>query len=147
MTGHTVKTVQCALHDKDGAIVNEERAFTLIEIVVALAILAASLILIISVIPTGVMSLKKAEDYQSASAYAAYLVEEARQQRPPSASYPLTDWVGEKAINRTVFTFQRDIYAVDRQEPHRVFDIIVTVRWVRTPRPLTLSTRVYFQDK
>jgi uncharacterized protein (TIGR02598 family) len=124
-----------------------DRGLTLVEIIVAVAILASSILIIISIIPTGVLSLKKSEDIQSASAYGMELIEEVRNSRPDYQNYPVTDLDVEKSLNNTNFRFQRDIYAIDLQTPHRLFDIIVTVNWPRQPQPLRLSTRVYFQEE
>jgi uncharacterized protein (TIGR02598 family) len=122
------------------------RAFTLIEMVVAIGIIATSLIMIVSIIPTGVLSLKKAEDYQSANAYGMSLIEETRNSRPACSSYPVTDLVAEKTFNNTKFLFQRDIYALDSRNPHEFYDILVTITWARQPQPLRLSTRILYQE-
>jgi prepilin-type N-terminal cleavage/methylation domain-containing protein len=120
--------------------------FTLIEMIVALGIIAVSLIMIISIIPTGVLSLKKAEDIQSASAYGMSLIEETRKSRPAYTAYPVTDLTAEKVFNNTRFLFQRDIYAIDSQNPHNFYDIVVTITWSRQPQPLRLSTRILYQE-
>jgi|GEM_PF-1614739 len=124
----------------------KEKGFTLVEIIVAFAIFAASVMIIISIIPTSVLSIKKAEDMQAANSYGLTLVEERRNNRPSYSSYPVTEFQTEKKINSTVFTMQRDLYAIDIQEPHRLYDIVVTIRWARQPQPLVLTTRVYYNE-
>lgn len=122
------------------------KGLTLVEFIVAIAVFAASILIIISIIPTGVLSLRKAGDYQSATAYGMSLIEEFRNTRPEFAEYPVTDLDMGKSLNNSDFRFQRDIYAIDAQIPHRLFDVIVTVRWQKQQQPLRLATRVYFQE-
>jgi len=125
---------------------NKVSGLTLVEIIVAVAIIATALILIVSIIPTGILSLKKAEDYQSASSYGMALIEEVKNRRPEHLAYPVTDLDFNRDFNNTTFHFQRDIYAIDVQVPHRLFDIVVTINWSQQPEPITLSTRVYYQE-
>lgn len=123
-----------------------QKGFTLIEVIVATALVAISLFIIASIIPTGILSLKKAEDYQSASALGMSLIEDVRAEKPHHASYPVTDLVTERELNNTQFHVQRDIYALNQQSPPRFFDCLVTIRWNRQPVPLKLSTRLYFRE-
>jgi type II secretory pathway pseudopilin PulG len=122
------------------------KGLTLVEIIVAIAVFAASILIIVSIIPTGVLSLRKAGDYQSATAYGMSLIEEIKSARPDYADYPVTDLDMGKSLNNSDFQFQRDIYAIDAQIPHRLFDVIVTVTWQKQQQPLRLATRVYIQE-
>jgi len=123
-----------------------QKGLTLIEVIVATALIAISLFIIASIIPTGILSLKKGEDYQSASALGMSLIEEVRSEKPHHSSYPVTDIVATRELNNTLFTLQRDIYALDQQSPPRFFDVIVTIGWNRQPVPLRLSTRLFFRE-
>ncbi len=74
------------------------------------------------------------------------LIEDIRVEKPHHASYPVTDLVSDRELNNTQFHLQRDIYALDHQNPHRFFDVLVTIGWNRQPVPLRLSTRLYFRE-
>lgn len=111
------------------------RGFTLLEVVLAAALLAASLLVIVSLIPSGVLSLKKAENIQAATAYALEVLEWDRANF--SSTAPPDSQV---TLNGTVFHVHNDVYAVPTYSG--LYDLAVTVSWDRQPQPVILATRV-----
>lgn len=115
----------------------------MIEILVATALIAVALIMIVSVVPTGIFSIKRAADFQSASTYGNELLEDARVTALAYPSYPVTDRNLSITLNNTVFHVTRDVYAVDGKVPHRLFDVVVSARWTGQPVPQRFYTRIY----
>jgi prepilin-type N-terminal cleavage/methylation domain-containing protein len=121
--------------------------FTLIEIIMALALFSMCIFLVINVIPTGVMTLKKAEDLQSASLYGQEIIEDAVRSFPKGAAYfPVKDREFDITMNSTQFHVTREIYNVDTCTPPKLFDIVVVVSWDRQPMPLRLGRRLFLRD-
>ncbi|MBM3465923.1 MAG: hypothetical protein FJX76_27855 [Armatimonadetes bacterium] len=109
------------------------RGLTLVEILISVGLLAMAILFVVSIIPTSVMSLKKAEDLQAADAYGVGLVEMARMAPPAEAE--TREFV--VTLNRTEFHFVREV----RQVEEGLIDILVTATSnARTP-PLRLATR------
>jgi prepilin-type N-terminal cleavage/methylation domain-containing protein len=111
------------------------RGLTLVEVIVSLAILAMGLLFVLSLIPSSVLSLKKAEDLQAASAYGMELLEMVRLQ-PPSAEERQAFDVD---FNHTSFHFVREIYSVEEG----LFDVVVVAQGREDTPPLRLATRVH----
>ncbi len=116
------------------------RGFSLVEIVVASALVAATVLMVMGLIPFGVTSLKKAENMQAATAYGVEVLEARRasilQERPA-----IPDAIDVR-LNQTEF----HVESTTRTTAHpagRLVDISVTVTWNRQPVPVVLATRVY----
>lgn len=107
---------------------------TLIEVILAVALLAMGVLFVASIIPTSVMSLKKAEDLQAASAYALKIVENLRL-HPPAG--PDTQG-GVVTLNRTEFRFSYEVLPVEEG----LFDIVVVMTGRPDSPPFRLATRV-----
>lgn len=111
------------------------RGLSLLELIIAVALLAIAVLFIVSIIPSGVLGLKKAEDLQTASAYGMELIETVRM-HPPAApdrrSFALT-------LNSTNFDFVREIYAVEDD----LFDVVVVVTGNPDNPPYRIATRIH----
>ncbi|NDD26706.1 MAG: hypothetical protein EB084_00360 [Proteobacteria bacterium] len=113
------------------------RGFTLIEVIISTALLVAGLLVVVSLIPSGVLSLKKAEDLQTATAYALEVMETSRNGLEQTAfldRFTVT-------LNDTEFTVLRETQ-VAPQTDGRLHDVIVTVEWRGQPAPVRLATRM-----
>lgn len=110
--------------------------FTLVESIVAAALIGACLLTIISVIPSGVLSLKKAEDLEAATAYGMEVLEMRRARLDPG------EMTHEITMNATRF----DVVSRVDEQPHpggHLYDFVVTVSWNRQPCPVRLATRLF----
>jgi uncharacterized protein (TIGR02598 family) len=111
------------------------RGFTLAEVIVAAGLVAMSALMIVTLLPSGVLSLKKAENLQAATAYALEVIEAHRAHSTVAPDFKVT-------LNDTQFRVQSTTRAV----PHpsgRLQDVLVTVTWNRQPQPVSLATRLY----
>lgn len=116
--------------------------FSLLEIVVALCIVAVSLTLIVGIIPMNVSGLKKSEAIQAATLYASEVLAQA--ESPAFVAEPATMFLDRTVvINQVPFRVVRGIYGVDAPERPRLYDVIVNVSWETQPVPVELRTRVY----
>ncbi len=93
----------------------DREGWTLLEIVVAVVLVAIALIVIVALIPTTVGALKKSENIQAATLYAIEVLEDARRADfVPVAAH--RSFVRTLPINGILFNVQRDIYGVDDEE-------------------------------
>lgn len=114
------------------------RGFTLVEVIVAAALVAASILLMVGLLPTGVLALKKAEDVQAATAYGVEVLETRSAALPP-APFTSAFWI---TLNGTRFRVRTVVSAVPHPSGH-LYDLAVTVTWNRQPAPVRLFTRLY----
>jgi uncharacterized protein (TIGR02598 family) len=110
------------------------RGLTLVEILMAIGILAMGILFVVSIIPSSVLSLQKAEDMQAAAAYGMELIEAARME-PPDTEETREFIV---TINRTELRFERRVISVEED----LFDIVVVATMHPDKPPLRLATRV-----
>lgn len=116
--------------------------WTLLEITVSAVLVAVAVVVIVGLIPTTVTSLKKSENMQAATLYAVEVLEDARRTDfVPDASHRRCDRTLE--INHIAFAVARDVYALDGEDPPRLYDVVVKVTWKPQPVPVELKTRVY----
>lgn len=104
------------------------RGFTLIEVILAVALVGAGLLVLVSLLPSGVLSLKKAEDLQTATAYGVEVMEASRRglaQTPHLADFTVT-------MNATEFHVTRLSQAV-AGGGGRLYDVCVNVSWHGQP--------------
>jgi uncharacterized protein (TIGR02598 family) len=113
------------------------RAFTLVEVIVAVALIGAGLLLVVSLIPSGVLSLKKAEALQTATAYCVEVMETSRMGLERTGY--LDDF--RVTLNTTEFHVVRQAASVPDTDG-RLFDVIVRAEWDGQPAPVVLGTRL-----
>lgn len=140
------------------------RGFSLVEAVIMTALLAVIFVPIASLFPTGVLSLKRAEDRQTAVYLAKEYIEEARAVWLPNlpaavtASLQLNEtaksWtttaedtplISTREMNKTIFTITRRVWAIRGKSglPPSLIDVLVMVEFPMSPVPVTISTRYY----
>lgn len=105
--------------------------WTLVEIMVAVVILASALMLVLGLMPGGVLSLQKAENLQAATAFGEELLETA----PAPESFPVTPETFQRKANGTDFEATRSV----RRESETTYLIEVSVNWSTAERPLLLE--------
>lgn len=106
-----------------------KRGLSLLEIVVAVGFLAISLIMVLSLMPAGILSLDQAEKLETGTSLGTMLVEEARLPGPPE-TLPFT-------LNGTEYTCRR---WCDNVGPE-LFDVHVRVEWHDARAPLEFWQR------
>lgn len=116
--------------------------WTLLEVVVSLVLVAASVTVIVGIIPMGVTSLKKSESLQAATLYALELIEDAA--RADFESVRANRLLKrDVTLNKFQYRVARELYFVDEEEPSHLYDVVVNVSWDSQPAPVILRTRVY----
>ena len=114
------------------------RGLTLVEILVAVGLFASGLMLVLSLLPAGVLSLAQAENLQTATTYAKRLLEET----PEPTTFPTTQTDLRYSANGMDFEASRvvrEVTPVGGGDP-QCYDSIVKVEWngCRVPVELTL---------
>lgn len=115
------------------------RGLTLVEVIVALGLIAVSLMLILGLIPAGIRSSQRAADIQAAAAWSRLLIE----QTPPPTEFPITAELAQsnhqQQIGSTIFQAKRQVTV---QGPY-LYRIEVETTWDAADRPLGLSLTRY----
>jgi len=111
---------------------------TLVEILVAVGLFCTGLMLVLSLLPAGVLSLQQAENLETATQFAQRLIEEANE----PTTFPKTDTNLRYSANGMDFTATRifrEVTPVGGGTP-MCFEILVKVDWngCRVPVELTL---------
>lgn len=105
------------------------RGLSLLEIVVAVGFLAISLIMVLSLMPAGILSLDQAEKLETATSLGTMLVEETTAPGPPET---LTF-----TLNGTEYSCHRSTTSVASD----LFDVRVRVEWRNARVPLEFWLR------
>lgn len=115
--------------------VKRSRGLTLVEVMVALGLIAVSLMLILGMIPAGIQSSQRAADIQAAAAWSRQLLEET----PPPSDLPIPGAEAltqhERTIGPTEFRATRRLTLTG---PY-LYRIEVETTWRDGVRPLHLS--------
>lgn len=121
------------------------KGLTLVEILVAVGLFSTGLMLVLSLLPAGVLSLQQAENLQTATQFAQRLIEEAAE----PATFPKTDADLRYSANGMDFKATRVIREVTPAGGGTplCYEIMVKVDWngCRVPVELTLR-RLKGQD-
>lgn len=106
---------------------------TLLEVVIAMSLLALGFMFVLGIVPTSITSVKRSEDIAAATAYGMEIVEYARRSMPtePTKEFKVT-------FNQTEFKFTREVVPAE----DGLSDVIVTVHWTDTHPDVRLVTRL-----
>ena len=115
------------------------RGLTLVEILVAVGLFATGLMLVLSLLPAGVLSLQQAENLQTATQFAQGLIEEA----PEPTSFPVTETDLRYSANGMDFVATRVIREVPPPGggDANLYETTVKVDWNGCRVPVELSLR------
>ena len=112
---------------------------TLVEVLVALGLIAVSLMMVLSMIPAGVRASQRAADVQDAAAWARQLIEET----PSPNEFPIPADLAmsnhAQKIGATDFTAQRKVTVKGAY----LYRVEVTVTWRAADVPVTIALTRY----
>lgn len=112
--------------------------FTLMEIVVCIVLISVCTILVVSIIPEGVVSIKKAENVEMATMYATEVADTVSSGTTVASPIDVT-------LNHTAFHVTTDVTAVDSGSglniASRLQQANVTVTWPDQEVPVRVATR------
>ena len=110
---------------------------TLVEIMVAISLIAVSLMLVLALIPAGIQSAQRSENIQSATAWSRQLIETA----PVPSEFPIPNEIAvtehETKIGNTRFEGKRTLSLLPGKT--YLYRIEVEINWSEATRPLTIS--------
>lgn len=112
-----------------------QRAFSLVEVIVASGILGLTIPLVLNLLPTGFVSLRKAETLQVATSLALYRMDEVPFLDPQTGGLRETLSVGARS-----YVLTREFYKIDETR----WDALVTCE-SENLTPIRLATRVIRQ--
>ncbi len=125
-----------------GIDIHRRGGVTLVEVMVALGLVAVSLMLILGLIPAGITASQRASDIQSAAAWSRQLLEETS--APSTLPIPAAEAESthELQIGPTVFTATRRLKVTG---PY-LFRTEVETRWRAGIEPITMSVTRFNPD-
>lgn len=132
------------LSDEEVRIRRKSRAMTLAELIIGLALFAIAIIPIFGIIPTAYMSIKKAEDYASASCYAQEVLEMYRMSNPSLTDEQHYHGSRDVILNNTEYKMYIDVYGMDENTPYETIDVVVNLYWKKIPEHLDVFTRIVY---
>ena len=117
------------------------RGVTLVEVMVAIGLVAVSLMLVLSLIPAGIHSAQRSEDIQAAAAWSRQLLEDA----PVPETFPIPADIAQTQhtlkIGRTNYTATRRLFTQPGE--HFLYHVEVVMTWDPEARPLTMTLTKY----
>lgn len=113
--------------------------FSLIEIMVAMVILAICIIFTAVSITQSRKALRQAEYVQVATCYASNLIEETKTAPPEISLLPLTNLDEDVTVGSRRFHVVRSIYSLGVYKEYSSQQIVVNITWDSCARPLIFS--------
>jgi type II secretion system protein I len=103
---------------------HQSRGFSLLEVMVALAILGLAVVAIFQLYSINLRTTQKAEDYSKAIFYARSMMDEAYSFVDPSDAADVEEYEKKYKVTREV-----SLHAESENGKVKLYDIIVTVSW------------------
>ena len=122
----------------------KKRALSLAELIIGLCLFAIAIIPIFGIIPTAYFSIKKAEDYSSASCYAHEVIDNYRITNPSISDDVHREW--PVCLNNTEYNVSVDLIPQDVGSPSNLIDVVVTLKWKKIPEQYTLYSRIFYSQ-
>lgn len=113
--------------------------FTLIELMVTLALLAITIIFGAAAITQSRRAFNHAKFMQGATAYAKGLIEETKGAPPSPAELPKTDLDRDEIIASNSCHVNRTIYPVQEKDDYAMEEVVVKIEWPQSTTPLIFS--------
>ena len=117
------------------------RGLTLVEVMVAIALIAVSLMLVLALIPAGIHSAQRAENVQAAAAWSRQLLENA----PVPDEFPIPSEIArtehQTKIGSTDFSAVRTLNTIPGES--YLYKVAVETTWGEAVEPVRLSLTKY----
>jgi len=120
-------------------------AMTLAELIVGLFLFAIVIIPVFGIIPLSYLSVKKAEDFSTASLYAQEIANSYRIHNP-GLMVPSLCTKKDVLLNNTEYYVHIGLYGIDLELPHTLVDVVVTLYWKKIPEQTRIMTRVHYGE-
>jgi Tfp pilus assembly protein PilV len=121
--------------------ITKSGGLTLVEVLVAIGLIAVSLMLVLALIPAGIHSAQRAENVQSAAAWSRQLLEDA----PVPEEFPIPEDIALEnftmKIGRTEYRAERRLSTIPGE--NFIYRIEVETEWDEGVRPVILSLVKY----
>jgi hypothetical protein len=119
---------------------------TLAELIIGLCLFSIVIIPMFGIIPTAYTSIKKAEDYSSASCYAQEIIESYRAVNA-NLTIPYDSRAWDITLNTTDYHVVVDLYGIDQgagPAPHDLIDVVVNMYRRKIPQQFQFYSRIYY---
>ncbi|MGV8118867.1 MAG: prepilin-type N-terminal cleavage/methylation domain-containing protein [Candidatus Xenobiia bacterium LiM19] len=117
-------------------------AFTLIEVMVAIGLLAITLLFTITAISSSLKTSAHARQMEAAAEYGRGLIEEVKASPLPRSELPKKDIDQDITIGTKECHVVRSIYHVDRESEYTLQHVVVVINWKGCKNPLVLSQAI-----
>jgi hypothetical protein len=124
----------------------KHRAMTLAELIIGLCLFSLVIIPMFGIIPTAYTSIKKAEDYSSASCYAQEIIESYRAVNANlTIPYDSKEW--DIQLNSTDYHVLVGLYGIDSGAypgSYDLIDVVVNLYRRKIPQQFQFYSRIYY---
>jgi hypothetical protein len=113
--------------------------FTIVEIMVAIGLLAVTVIFMAGAIVQSQRSFSHARQIQAVTSYAKGLLEDTNASPPPKSELPETDLDTILVVGAKECHISRSIYLIESEAEYSSIRVVVSVDWDTCPKPLMFS--------
>jgi len=119
-----------------------QAAFSLIEVMVAIGLLAVTLLFTMTAISSSMQTSSHARQLEAAAEYGRGLIEEVKASPPPLSELPKKDIDRVMTIGKKECHVIRSIYYVDKESEYTLQNVVVVIDWKDCKNPLVLSQAI-----